>query len=115
MCVRPLCNRLEAIQRLKPPTTVKGCRSFARMVNLLSIFCPDLQELLKLIYDLTRKDRQFVWLQELQLTFDEIKNNYKSHQYYIYLMLREDFTYTQILVSMLWEVFCTKFEMVNQS
>ena len=23
--VRPLCNRLEAIQRLKPPTTIKGC------------------------------------------------------------------------------------------
>ena len=29
MCVRPLNNRLEAIQRLKPRTTVKGCRSFA--------------------------------------------------------------------------------------
>ena len=31
-CVRPLHNRLEAIQRLKPPTTVKGCRCFAGMV-----------------------------------------------------------------------------------
>ena len=42
VCVRPLHNRLEAIQRLKPPTTVKGCRHFAGMVNILSIFCPDL-------------------------------------------------------------------------
>ena len=33
VCVRPLCNRLEAIQRLKPPTTVKGYRSFAGLVN----------------------------------------------------------------------------------
>ena len=74
VCVRPLHNRLEAIQRLKPPTTVKGCRSLAGMVNDLSIFCPDLQKLLKPIYDLTRKDRQFVWGQEQQLTFDEIKN-----------------------------------------
>ena len=29
VCIRPLHNRLEAIERLKPPTTVKGCRSFA--------------------------------------------------------------------------------------
>ena len=61
VCVRLLCNRLEAIQRLKPPTTIKGCRSFAGMVNFLSIFCPDLQKILKSIYDLTRKDRQFIW------------------------------------------------------
>ena len=74
MSIRPLCNRLEAIQRLKPPTTVKGCRSFAGMVNFLSIFCPDLQTHLKPIYDLTRKDRQFVWRQEQQSAFDEIKN-----------------------------------------
>ena len=74
VCVRPLHNTLEAIQRLKPPTTVKGCRSFAGIVNFLSIFCPDLQKLLKLIYDLTRKDRQFVWGQEQQSAFDEIKN-----------------------------------------
>ena len=41
VCIRPLHSRLEAIQRLKPPTTVKGYRSFAGMVNFLSIFCQD--------------------------------------------------------------------------
>ena len=50
--------------------TVKGCRHFARMVNFLRIFCPELQRLLKPIYDLTRKDRQFVW-EEQQLSFEE--------------------------------------------
>ena len=59
--IRQLCNRLEAIHRLKPPTTVKNCRSFVGMVNFLSIFCLDLQKLLKPIYDFTRKDRQFNW------------------------------------------------------
>ena len=34
VCVKPLRSRLEAIQKLKPPTMVKGCRSFAGMVNL---------------------------------------------------------------------------------
>ena len=33
VCVQPLRNRLEVIQRLQPPTTAKGCRSFTRMVN----------------------------------------------------------------------------------
>ena len=61
VCVKPLCSRLEAIQKLKPPMTIKGCRSFVEMVNFLSIFCPELQKLLKPIYDLTRKSRQFIW------------------------------------------------------
>ena len=73
MCVRPLCNRLEAIQRLEPPITIKGCRSFAGMVNFLNIFCPDLQILLKPIYDLTRKDRKFIWGQYQQTAFEKIK------------------------------------------
>ena len=44
------------------------------MVNFLSLFCPDLQKLLQTIYDLTRKDRQFVWGEEQQIPFEEIKN-----------------------------------------
>ena len=43
------------------------------MVNFLSIFCPELQELLKHIYDLTRKGRQFIWGNEQQLAFEKIK------------------------------------------
>ena len=73
VCAKPLHSRLEAIQKLKPPTTVKGCRSFAGMVNFLSIFCPDLQKLLKPIYDLTRKGRSFIWEHEQQVAFEEIK------------------------------------------
>ena len=55
VCVKLLRNRLKAIQKLQPPTTVKGSRSFTGMVNFLSMFCPELQKLLKSIYDLTRK------------------------------------------------------------
>ena len=40
ICVKPLRSRLEAIQKLQLPTTAKGCRSFAAMVNFLSMFCP---------------------------------------------------------------------------
>ena len=45
VCIKPLRGRLEAIQKLQPLTTVKGCKSFAGMVNFLSMLCPKLQKL----------------------------------------------------------------------
>ena len=73
VCVKPLRNRLEAIQKLQPPKTPKGCRSFVGVVNFLSMFCPELQKLLKPIYDLFRKGRPFSWGKEQQDSFEEIK------------------------------------------
>ena len=73
VCVKLLRNRLEAIQKLQPPKTPKGCRSFAGVVTFLSMFCPELQKLLKPIYDLTRKGRPFHWGKEKQDSFLEIK------------------------------------------
>ena len=52
----------------------KGCRSFAGVVNFVSIFCPELQKLLKPIYELTKKGRPFIWGDEQQKAFDEIKS-----------------------------------------
>ena len=72
--VKPLQSRLVAIKKLKPPTTIKGCRSFAGMANFVSIFCPELQKLLKPIYDLIQKGRQFIWGPEQQKAFEEIKD-----------------------------------------
>ena len=46
VCVKLFRSRLEVIQKLRPPTTPKGW-SFAGMVNFLSMFCPELQKLLK--------------------------------------------------------------------
>ena len=43
------------------------------MVNFLSMFCPELQKLLKPIYDLTRKGRPFIWGEEQQESFEDIK------------------------------------------
>ena len=44
------------------------------MVNFLSMFCPELQKLLKPIYHLTRKGRPFAWGKEQQDAFEEIKH-----------------------------------------
>ena len=43
------------------------------MVNFVSIFCSELQKLLKAIYELTKKGRHFIWGKEQQEAFDEIK------------------------------------------
>ena len=61
--VMPLRSRLEAIQKLKPPITVKGCRRF---------LCPEIQKFLKPLYDLTQKGGQFIWGEEQQQAFDKI-------------------------------------------
>ena len=74
VCVKPLRSRLEAIQKLQQTKTPKGCRSFAGVVNFLSMFCPELQKLLKPIYNLARKGRPFNWGKEQQDSLDEIKN-----------------------------------------
>ena len=71
--VKPLRSRLEAIQKLKPPVTLEGCKSFAGMVNFVSMFCPELQMLLTPIYDLTKKGKPFLWEKGQQEAFKEIK------------------------------------------
>ena len=53
---------------------IKDCQSFVGMMNFVSIFCPELQKLLKPIYNLIRKGRQFIWGEEQQEAFDEIKH-----------------------------------------
>ena len=72
--MKPLRDRLEAIQKLQPPKTPKGCRSFAGVMNFLSMFCPELQKLLKPIYNLRRKGRPFYWGKQQQDSFMEIKH-----------------------------------------
>ena len=43
------------------------------MVNFVSILWPELQKLLKPICDLAKKGKQFLWEEEQQKAFDEIK------------------------------------------
>ena len=73
VCVKPLHSQLEAIQKIRPPPMAKQCKSFAGMVNFVSIFCLDLQKLLKPIYHLMRKGKKFVWGVEQQNAFEDIK------------------------------------------
>ena len=57
--ITPMKSRIEAIQNLPLPITVKECKNFCRVVNYLSLFCKDLQKILNPIYELTRKTMPF--------------------------------------------------------
>ena len=59
--MRPLKSRIDAIQKVKPPKTIKECRFFCGMVNYMSMFLPSLQEKLIPIYFITRKRISFHW------------------------------------------------------
>ena len=73
MTITPLRSRTEAISKIPTPKTAKQCKSFCGVVNYLSLFCPDLQTLLKPIVELTRKGRPFVWGQEQERAFKKVK------------------------------------------
>ena len=45
---------------------------------MLVYSAPNFKKLLKPIYDLTRKERQFIWGEEQQKAFDEIKHRLQS-------------------------------------
>ena len=96
VCVKPLRSRIEAIQKLKLPTMIKGCRCFVGMVNFVSIFCLELQKLLKPIYYLTRKGRQFFEEKSNKVPLKKLIVDYRDPQFCIYQTGKEDFNYTPI-------------------
>ena len=73
MTITPLRSRTEAINIIPTPKTPKQCKSFCGVVNYLSLFCPDLQKLLKPVVELTRKGRQFIWGDAQEKAFREVK------------------------------------------
>ena len=113
VCIKPVRSRLKVIQKLKHPTTVKDCRGFAGMVNFVSIFCPQLQKLLKPIYDLTRKGRHFIWGEEQQAMFEEIKSRIQKPPVLHISDGEVDFYCILKQANMLLVMLYTKFRMVS--
>ena len=68
-----MCDKCDVIRNMKAPKSVKECQMFCGMVNFLSTFCKNLQQLLIPIYELTKKHARFVWTDKHQKAFEEIK------------------------------------------
>ena len=76
--ITPLRSKTEAINKIPTARTPKQCKSFCGVVNYLSLFCPDLQKLLKPIVELTRKGRPFIWGEAQEKAFREVKLRLKN-------------------------------------
>ena len=100
---------------IKPPTIAKECKSFAGKVNFASIFCSELQKLLKPIYDLTRKGKQFVWGVGQQNAFKEIKQRLQKPPVLYMSDKIGRFQLYSDTSKMQWVVLYIKFRMENLS
>ena len=73
-CIKPSKTRLLTIQKLKPPMKAKkNCQLFTGVIDDLSMICPNLQKLLKAIYDLRRKGRPFILIKMYKESFEDSK------------------------------------------
>ena len=66
-------EKLEAIQQLKQPTNVTELRSLLGMVNYLCRFVPHIQERLRPLNDLLKKDTAWNWTPQQQQALDDVK------------------------------------------
>ncbi len=73
MQVTPLKTRVEAMERTPIPRNAKEVKSFCGVANYLAVFLPELQLLLRPLYNLVKKNTPFVWTQLHTDAFNEIK------------------------------------------
>jgi RNase H-like domain found in reverse transcriptase/Integrase zinc binding domain/Reverse transcriptase (RNA-dependent DNA polymerase) len=71
--IKPQPKKVQAILNIAPPTTVKQVRSFAGMVNHYKPMIPRRSHLMAPIIELTKKKHKFIWTEECQKSFDQIK------------------------------------------
>ena len=71
-------KKLEAIKEWKPPTSVKGIRSFTRFANFYRKFIPDFSNILTPLNLLTCKGEPWIWTQLQQEAFECLKHIFSS-------------------------------------
>ena len=71
-------KKLEAIEKWKPPTMVKGVRSFTGFTNFYRKFIPNFSDIVAPLNLLTRKNEPWNWTSLQQNTFDELKCIFSS-------------------------------------
>ena len=71
--ITPLKSRIDAIQKLQPPTNKKKIQEPFGMLNFLSKFVYKMQLYLRPFYNILRQQNNFEWTTEHQTRFEEIK------------------------------------------
>ena len=71
--ITPLKSRIDAIQKLQPPTNKRKIQEFLGMLNFLSKYVYKMQLYLRPFYNTLRQQNNFEWTTEHQTRFEEIK------------------------------------------
>ena len=71
-------KKLEAIEKWKPPTMVKGIRSFTGFANFYRKFIPNFSNIVAPLNLLTRKNEPWNWTLLQQNAFDKLKHIFSS-------------------------------------
>ena len=71
--ITPLKSRIDAIQKLQPPTNKKKIQEFLGMLNFLSKYVYKMQLYLRPFYNILRQQNNFEWNIKHQARFEEIK------------------------------------------
>ena len=71
-------KKLEAIEKWKPPISVKGIRSFTGFANFYRKFIPDFSNIVTPLNLLTCKGEPWIWIQLQQQAFECLKHIFSS-------------------------------------
>ena len=71
--ITSLNSRIDATQKLQPPTNKKKIQEFLGMLNFLSKYVYKMQLYLRPFYNILRQQNNFEWTTEHQTRFEEIK------------------------------------------
>ena len=71
-------KKLDAIKEWKPPTSIKGVRSFTGFANFYRKFIPDFSNIVAPLNLLTKKGEPWVWTQLQQHAFEQLKHIFSS-------------------------------------
>ena len=86
--VKPDPSKVKAISDMPPPTDKQGVMRFSGMANYLNTFCPNLLQVIKPLFDLTKQDREFIWSDVHQEEFAKVKHLIASaHAWHILITI----------------------------
>jgi hypothetical protein len=71
--IKPDPTQVEALRKFPRPKDITGVRSFLGLANQLSGFVPDFAHMTKTLRGLTGKNASFLWLQDHEKEFEEVK------------------------------------------
>ena len=71
--LKPSPNKVKAVSECKPPKSKEKLASFLQMMVYLSRYISNFSSRSEPLRRITRKEQKFVWLQEQQLAFEDLK------------------------------------------